>query len=208
MSKLKLYGFELSGHSHRASLFISLLGLKADFIQVDLANGAHKQPDFLSKNIFGQVPVLEDNGQFIADSNAILLYLATTYDPSRRWYPQSPLIQAQIQRFLSVAAGLIAFGPARARLKYVFNADVNLEQALQVSKQILTTLDKQLASQNWLATDHATIADVANYSYIAHAPEGGIDLNLYPNIQAWLNRLESLDGFIAMPKTLVALQTH
>ncbi|EWH11669.1 glutathione S-transferase domain-containing protein [Catenovulum agarivorans DS-2] len=207
MNNLKLYGFELSGHSHRASVFLSLLGLKAKIIQVDLASGEHKQADFLAKNSFGQVPVLEDNGQFIADSNAILLYLATTYDPSRQWYPESPQQQAEIQRFLSTAAGPVAFGPARARIKHVFNHELDLVQAHQVSEQILTALNAHLAKRDWLAAKHATIADVANYSYIAHAPEGGIDLNLYPNVQAWLNRFEQLPGFVAMPKTYVALQT-
>ena len=76
---MKLYNFPLSGHAHRALLFLSLLGVKADVIDVDLANGAHKAPDFLKLNSFGQVPVLDDEGLVVADSNAILVYLATKF---------------------------------------------------------------------------------------------------------------------------------
>ncbi len=73
---LTLHRFPLSGHAHRAELLLSLLGLDANLVDVDLRKGAHKQPDFLKLNRFGQVPVLEDGNQVIADSNAILVYLA------------------------------------------------------------------------------------------------------------------------------------
>ncbi|WP_143873688.1 glutathione S-transferase [Catenovulum sediminis] len=205
MSQLKLYGFELSGHSHRVSLFLSLLSLKFEFIQLDLANGEHKKPEFINKNIFGQVPVLEDQGRYVADSNAILVYLASTYDPAHKWLPQDPFLMAEIQRFLSVAAGPVAYGPARARIKNVFNAPVNITDAQNISQTVLTTLDKHLINKSWLVGDCPTIADIANYSYIAHAPEGGIDLALYPNVLRWLSQIEQLTGFVAMPTTPVGL---
>ena len=73
---IKLYRHPLSGHSHRVQLLLSLLGLPTELIDVDLMKGAHKQPDFLKLNGFGQVPVIDDGGTVIADSNAILvLYL-------------------------------------------------------------------------------------------------------------------------------------
>ena len=73
---MKIHHVPLSGHAHRAVLFASLLGLKPELVEVDLAAGAHKQPEFLALNPFGQVPVLEDDGVVVADSNAILVYLA------------------------------------------------------------------------------------------------------------------------------------
>jgi glutathione S-transferase len=81
-SKIRLHGFFLSGHTHRAELFLSLLGLPYERIEVDLAKGAHKKPDFLALNPFGQVPVLEDGDAVVSDSNAILVYLALRYDTS------------------------------------------------------------------------------------------------------------------------------
>lgn len=203
MSNLSLYGFPLSGHSHRAELLLSLLGIKANIIAVDLKNGAHKQPDFLAKNIFGQVPVLEDGDNVIADSNAILVYIATKYDPKRQWLPTDALQAAQVQRFLSVAAGLIAYGPASARLVNVFGAGLDHQQAIEASHKVLTVLEKHLHNRLWLATNHATIADVANYAYIAHAPEGDVALDDYPSVIKWLQRIENLDGFVPMQSTKV-----
>ena len=73
---MKLYHSPLSGHSHRARLFLSLLGVNYQSVEVDLARGAHRAPAFLRLNRFGEVPVLEDDGAVIPDSNAILVYLA------------------------------------------------------------------------------------------------------------------------------------
>lgn len=205
MSKLKLYGFPLSGHSHRASVFLSILGLKAEIIDVDLANGEHKQAEFLKKNIFGQVPVLEDDTLIIADSNAILVYLATKYDKSHSWLPTGAAQAAEVQRFLSVAAGLVAYGPAAARLVTVFNADLDHVKVIESAHAALSILEEHMNGRDWLATDKPTIADVANYSYIAHAPEGNVSLDEYPNIRAWLKRFEALPGFVPMPATKIGL---
>ena len=122
MSAIKLYTFPLSGHSHRVELFLSLLGLEAELINLDLANGEHKTPEFLAKNPAGQIPVLEDGDITLADSNAILLYLANKYDAKRNWYPEDLLQQVEIQKYFSLAAGKLTFGPCNARLINVFGA--------------------------------------------------------------------------------------
>ena len=116
MNTMKLYRHPLSGHSHRAELLLSLLQLDHELVDVDLVNGEHKQPPFLALNRFGQVPVLEDGDTVLADSNAILVYLATRYDSSGKWLPREPDQAAGVQRFMSVAAGPLAYGPAAARL--------------------------------------------------------------------------------------------
>ncbi|WP_370280751.1 glutathione S-transferase family protein [Pontibacterium sp.] len=205
MTTLQLHGLDLSGHSHRAKLFLSLLGLEAEMIQVDLLNGAHKQREFLAKNLFGQVPVLEDGETVIADSNAILVYLAQKYDHSGNWYPKDPQTAAEIQRFLSVAAGPVANGPASARLVNVFNAQLDHERAINIAHAMLSVLNQHLEGRKWLVGDHPTIADIANYSYIAHAPEGDVSLEAYPQVRNWLARIEQLPGFVAMPSTAVGL---
>lgn len=205
MSTIKLYRYPLSGHSHRAELFLSILGLEAEIIDVDLANGEHKQEPFLNKNIFGQVPVLEDGPVIIADSNAILVYLASKYDKKRNWLPLGNEESAEVQRFLSIAAGEIAHGPASARLITVFGAELDQDTIVKKSHELLETLEAHLKNRDWLAGDQATIADISNYTYIAHAPEGNVSLNNYPSIRAWLNRVEGLPGFIAMQATQVGL---
>lgn len=94
---MKLYYSPKSGHSHRARLFLSLLGVGFDLVEVDLAARQHKSTEFLRMNPFGQVPVLVDEGMAIADSNAILVYLARKYGRTD-WYPDDALGAASVQR--------------------------------------------------------------------------------------------------------------
>lgn len=201
---LRLHRFALSGHAHRAELLLNLLGLRAELIDVDLRGGEHKQPAFLAKNAFGQVPVLEDGDTVIADSNAILVYLASRYDEQRRWLPVDPVQAAQVQRWLSVAAGQLASGPAAARMVTLFKAPFDHDRAKTVATNLFAVLEQHLAQQTFLVGTAPTIADVALYSYTAHAPEGGVSLQPYPQIRAWLSRIEALPGFVPMPKTAVA----
>ena len=203
---IKLYNFPKSGHAHRIELMLSLLNLPTELVFVDLAKGAHKQPDFLALNPFGQVPVIDDNGTVIADSNAILVYLAKKYD-NGNWLPEEPAAAARVQRWLSVAAGPLAFGPAAARLVTVFGAAFNTDEVIARAHTLLKVIDAELAKAPFLAGSTPTIADIANYSYIAHAPEGNVSLEPYANVRSWLARIESLPGFVAMPRTVIGLQT-
>jgi glutathione S-transferase len=206
-SAIKLYRHTLSGHSHRVELLLSLLKLPTELVFVDLARGAHKAPEFLAINPFGQVPVIEDDGTILSDSNAILVYLAKKYGDAS-WLPEDPLGAARVQRWLSVAAGQVAYGPAAARLITVFGAALNAEDVIARSHALLKVMEGELASTPFLAGATATVADVANYTYIAHAPEGNVSLQAYPNVRAWLERVEALPGFVPMQRTAAGLQSN
>ncbi|MEZ4298688.1 MAG: glutathione S-transferase [Polyangiaceae bacterium] len=201
---IKLYRHPLSGHSHRVQLFLSLLGLPFEAVDVDLAKGAHKQPDFLALNVFGQVPVIDDNGTVVPDSNAILVYLAKKYGDTR-WLPEDPSGAAAVQRWLSVAAGQIAFGPAAARLVTVFAAGFSPGEVIGRAHALLGVMNGALQKSLFLTGETATIADVAGYTYIAHAPEGNVSLGDYPHVRAWIERVEALPGFVPMAKTAAGL---
>lgn len=201
---MKLYYHPLSGHSHRARLFLSLLGIEHQLIEVDLAAAEHKSAEFLKMNRFGQVPVLVDGDTTLADSNAILVYLARKHGDAQ-WLPQAPAQEAAVQRWLSVAAGEIAFGPAAARLITVFGAKYNAEELIARAHRILKLIDEELAGGAFIVGPHPTIADLALYSYIARAPEGNVDLSFYPNVNAWLRRIEALPRFVEFAKTPVGL---
>jgi glutathione S-transferase len=200
-----LYGFKKSGHSHRAELMLRLLYLPFEFREVDLARGEQKTEMFQKLNLFGQVPVIDDSGVIVADSSAILVYLAKKYDLVGRWLPEDAEAAARVQRWLSVAQGPLVNGPARARLFNVFNAPVDHAQAKDLAEKLFTTLEKALGGVSFLVGPHATIADVALYTYTAHAPEGGVSLEPYPNIRAWLGRIEALPGFAPMAATKIGL---
>ncbi|AEF23116.1 MULTISPECIES: glutathione S-transferase family protein [Pseudomonas] len=204
---MKIHHVPLSGHAHRAVLFASLLGLKPELVEVDLAGGANKQPEFLALNPFGQVPVLEDDGVVVADSNAILVYLAKKTGRTD-WLPEDPAGAAAVQRWLSVAAGELAYGPCAARLITVFGADFNAEEVIARAHVLLARLERHLSGRQWLAADHPTIADVALYSYLARAPEGNVDLSAYEQVRAFLARIEALPGFVAIPQTPAGLTAN
>lgn len=201
---MKLYHHPMSGHSHRARLFLSLLGVPHELILVDLSKGAHKAPDFLKLNPFGQVPVLDDDGTIVTDSVAILIYLAKKLQRSD-WLPEEPLAAAKVQKWLSVAAGEIAYGPAAARLITVFGAGFRPDEVLTRAHNVLKLIDAELAQRDFVAAKAPTIADVALYSYISSAPEGNVDLSGYPHVRAWLARIEALPGFVEFQKTPVGL---
>jgi len=201
---MKLYHHPLSGHSHRVHLFLSLLGVPYELVEVDLAAGAHKAPEFLKLNPFGQVPVLDDDGAVIADSSAILVYLARKYGRTD-WLPEQALAAARIQKWLSVAAGEIAYGPCAARLVTVFGADFRTDEVIARAHRILALIEAELAGRTFLLGDNPVIADVALYSYIANAPEGNVDISAYPSVRAWLARIEALPGFVGFRKTKIGL---
>jgi len=201
---VKLYYHPLSGHSHRARLFLSLLGIEHELVEVDLMSAQHKSPEYLKLNRFGQVPVLVDDDRKIADSNAILVYLSKKLGKTD-WLPEEPEAAAAIQRWLSVAAGEIAYGPAAARLITVFGAQYKPEEVISRAHSVLKLIDTELGARDFIAKNNPTIADVALYSYIARAPEGNVDLSDYPNVNAWLRRIEALPGFVEFKKTPVGL---
>lgn len=201
---MKLYGHPLSGHCHRVQLFLSLLAQPVELVEVDLLARAHKAPEFLKLNPFGQVPVLADGDHVICDSNAILVYLSKKLGRTD-WLPEAPLEAAAVQRWLSVAAGDIAFGPATARLVSLFKVPADSDAAIARAHVVLQRMDDALAGRAWIAADHPTIADVALYSYTARAPEGFVDLKDYSNVRQWLARVEALPGFVPFRKSPVGL---
>ncbi|MBN3790614.1 glutathione S-transferase, partial [Burkholderia sp. Ac-20353] len=126
VSPIRVHSFPLSGHAHRVRLFLSLLGVPFEIVDVDLGAGEQRKPAFLALNPLGQVPVIDDGGMVLADSNAILVYLAKRYGDAH-WLPDDPVGAAAVQRWLSLAAGPIAAGPCAARLVTVFGAPLDHE---------------------------------------------------------------------------------
>ncbi len=201
---VRFYRFRLSGHCQRVEALLSMLEVPHEAIDVDLAAGAQRQPDFLALNPFGQVPVIVDGDVVLADSNAILVYLARRYG-DERWLPQDAAGAARVQRWLSAAAGPVAFGVAAARLATVFGVPLDAGAAVARGHDFLRVMDAELAGRDFLAAGHATIADLACASYVAHAPEGNVSLADYPHVRAWLERVQALPGYVAMPASRAGL---
>ena len=122
-----------------------------------------------------------------------------------QWLPREPARAAAVQRWLSVAAGLVAFGPAAARAIKLFDGPFNADEVIGRANGLFAVMEKELQKSTFLAGDAPTIADIANYSYIAQAPEGKVSLAPYPHLRNWLARIEGLPRFVPMPRSAVGL---
>lgn len=205
-NEIKLFTHPVSGHSHRAELLLALMGIPYKTEVIDLLSGQQKSAEYLAINPLGKVPAIIDGDTVVYDSNAILVYLALKYDPEKQWFPAKPEDAAAVIRHLSYASGPVEYGVANARLINILHVDMDINFAQHVATETLPWLENELNGKTFLVTDKPTIADVANYSYIAQAPEGDVDLDAYPNIKAWLKNIEMLPGFIGMAKNNVGLR--
>lgn len=192
-----LHGSALSGHTHRVALLLRALRLPFGFEAADAARRA--SAEYRAFNPLGQIPALQDGTLTLADSNAILVYLATRYAPGSSWLPSDAVTAAAVQRWLSIAAGEIRYGPAAARMALQWGMSEDPVAGARIAGRVLAFMDDHLSDRTWLAANHVTIADLACYSYVAHAPEGGITLDPFPAVRRWLEAVEAEPWFEPMP---------
>ena len=196
-AEIVLHGTALSGHCHRVELLLRMLGLPYRCVAAPAE--VRGTAEFQRLNPLRQIPVLQDGKLTLADSNAILVYLAKRYAPGTHWLPEEPVAAAEVQRWLSIAAGEVRYGPAAARMVTQWNLPGDLQRAKQIAAAMLSFMNGHLSGRSFLATEQVTIADLACYSYVAHAPEGGIALGGHASLLAWLRRVEALPHFKPMP---------
>ena len=194
---MKLYDTGVSGNCYKARLLASLLDIDLHCEAVNLVNMDHKSPHYLTLNPLGQVPVLDDNGTIIRDSQAILIYLAGK-SSARNWWPEDTTEQAEIMQWLSFAAREMFVGCAIARAILKFKRPLDLESAQALSIASLDVLEGHLAENDWLALDHPTIADIAVYPYAGLVWEGEVSLAPFGALRKWMKRIEALPGYTPM----------
>jgi glutathione S-transferase len=195
--RIVLHGTPLSGHAHRVELLLLALGLP---FELAAAPADIRCSDaFRELNPLQQIPVLQDGALTLCDSNAIMVYLAKRYGAGSQWLPEEPVAAAQVQRWLSIAAGEVMHGPGSARLIAQFGVVDDPARAGRIASKLLGFMEEHLTGRGFLAAEHPTLADLACFSYVAHAPEGGISLAPYPALRAWIARIEALPFFKAMP---------
>jgi glutathione S-transferase len=195
---IKLYDTELSANAYKCRLLMAMLGLDFERVEVNLAKGEHRTPEFLAINPLGQVPALVDGDESLHDSGAILVYLAAKYG-DENWLPRDPAGLAEVVAWLSFAANEINNGVTVARFaKLSGDPSIDLELAQRRGGRSLKILDAWLNGREWLALDRPTIADIACYPYVALAGEGEVRLDGRDNVIAWIDRVQSLPGWVAM----------
>jgi glutathione S-transferase len=195
---IKLYGHEMSGNSYKVRLLLELLNIQYEWVKVDLMQNEQQSPAYLALNPLGQVPLLVDGDLKLADAQAILVYVARQYGGDRV-LPIDALSMARVMRWLSITAGEVRQGPEHARLYYLFGAsDIDIARAHQKAEQILTLLNNHLSHHNWLEFERPTIADIAVFPYVALARDGKINLDAYPQILKWIDRVKQMPRFVPM----------
>ena len=193
---ITLYGGPRSGNAYKVRLLLTLLGLKFEETVINLQTGDNRTESFLALNPRGQIPTLVDGDVTVWDSQAILVYLARRYGEA--WLPVEPAAMAEVMQWLALAENELLFGLARARAVKCFARDFDLASSQAYGHEGLKVLEKRLAGHAWLAAGKPTIADIACMPYCALSWMGGIALDDYPSVRAWIDRVRALPGFVAM----------
>ncbi len=194
-----VHGMKASGNCYKVQLLLEHLGQPFRWVEINSIAGQTRTAEFLVRNPNGKIPLLElEDGRLLPESNAILCYLAegSPYLPADRWlraqtlqwmffeqYSHEPYIA--VARFIS--KWLPADHPRRA----------DLPQLRERGYQALDVMEKHLAARDFFVDAGYSIADIALYAYTHEASIGGFDMDRYPGIRAWLDRVQSQPGFVA-----------
>jgi glutathione S-transferase len=190
---LRLYDYLPSGNGYKVRLLLTQLGIPFERVELDILKGKTRTPEFLQKNLNGRIPVLEiAPGQFLAESNAIMFYLAegTSFLPPDRWE------RAQVLQWLFFEQYNHEPNIATSRF-WLMHGELTAERRAALPQKrtpgyaALDVMEKHLSGRSFFVGEHYSIADIALYAYTHVAHEGGFDLGRYPHIRAWLERVRT-----------------
>lgn len=197
---MKIYGDRKSGNCYKVQLVCDILAIDHQWVDVNILAGDTKDVKFLEKNPNGKIPLVElEDGQFLSESNAIINYLAN----GSSLYPSDAFIQARIQQwqFFEQYSHEPFIAVARFINKYLGLPDERrseYESKQEGGHKALQVMDAHLQKASFLVGESLTTADLSLYAYTHVANEGGFDLNLYPAIEAWIERVASTPNYKAM----------
>jgi glutathione S-transferase len=202
---ITVYGYSPSGNCHKVRMLLTHLGEHPDrdfkWIEIDSPHGATRAPEYLVKNPNGKVPMIEvDDGRIMVESNAILCWLAdgTPYFAGDAWQRAQTLAwmffeQYSHEPFIAVARFICGWTPIDSPRR------ADLPKLRERGDAALAVMDKHLAAHEWFSSTGYGIADIALFGYTHCAADGGFDLGKFPHIVAWLARVRTQPGFLAMP---------
>jgi len=197
---MRLYDYLDSGNGYKVRLLLSHLQIEYDLVPVDILKGESRTTEFLRRNPNGRIPVLElEDGTFLAESNAILFYLAegTPYLPADR------LERAQVLQWMCFEqySHEPFIATSRFWLRHLELTEERrraLAEKKRMGEAALTVMAGHLARREFFVGARYSIADIALYAYTHVADEGGFDLGPYPRIRDWLERVRRQPGHVPM----------
>jgi glutathione S-transferase len=206
-NRFTLYGFAGSTSTYTAALMLSLCKHPFSYIHVSMRDGAHKQPDFLVKNRYGQVPALRDGQTYFVQSSAILMHVS---DVLEKFDGKNEVEKARVVEWMFWNWDKLAVPVYRLRARNrgfrQFGDEVRVMYDTE-AKAALATLEQDLIKNEWIATKRVTVADIAIYSVVRFCHDANIDLHHYPHVMKWKARMEALPGF-APPEQLLPMESR
>jgi glutathione S-transferase len=177
---MRIYGDLGSGNCLKVKYAADVLGLAYEWVPIDIMRGESRTPEFLARNITGQVPVIElADGRCLGQSNAIIRFLAR----GSALLPDDAFLQAKVDEWLFWEQNAHEFFVAGARFQVVYRGN-----------EALDMMEKVLGSADYFVGKTLTIADIALLPYTRMAGDGGFDLSIRPNLSAWIKRCEDVLG--------------
>jgi glutathione S-transferase len=198
---ITVYGYSVSGNCHKVRLLLEQLGRAYRWIEVDSSRGETRTPEFLARNPNGKVPVLErDDGRILTESNAMLYWLAedTPYFVGDAWQRAQTLSWMFFEQYshepcVAVARFVCGWTPLDSPRR------AELPRLRERGHQALAVMERHLRAHAWFSGADYGIADIALFAYTDVADHGGIALDTYPAIRAWLARVRATPRFVPMP---------
>jgi glutathione S-transferase len=194
---MKLYDYAASGNCYKVRLLLALLGTPYERVPIDIFAGDTLTYEYARINPVRETPVLElDSGETIAQSNAILWYLAE----DTPFLPGTRLGRAQVQQWLSFEQERIMAGAGGTRFRRLTER-AQLDPAADAARfragqQALSLLDAHLTGRAFVVDERCTIADLSLFAYTHVAADAGFELDDFPSVVAWLERVRSLPGYM------------
>jgi len=195
---MRLYNSQLSGNCYKVRLLLALRGIPYERVELDVIDRSNRREVLGGKNPALRVPTLElDDGEHLAESNAILWYLAD----GTPYLPEGSLERARVLQWMffeqyevepNIAIARFWISILCEREKYA----AELEAKWRAGNRALAALEEHLESSDWLVGDGYSIADISLYGYTHVAGEGGFDLAQYPAVQAWIARVAGRPGHV------------
>ena len=195
---MRLYNSQLSGNCYKVRLLLALVGTPYERIEVDVIDRSNRRELLGGKNPALRVPTLElDNGEHLAESNAILWYLGD----GTEYVPEQPLDRARVLQWMFFEQYEVepAIAVARFWIKVLGEQEkyaAELEGKWRAGNRALAALNEHLGGREWLVGDAYSIADISLYGYTHVADEGGFDLGQYPAVQEWTARVAARPGHV------------